>query len=273
MYRQQQQQPRTETRLQTPLQILPAMLHAVFIQTADVFNTPARQQPGAVMYTNAQVRASIPICNERFQYALDQLEMEILTAKAALRRDLTALRTAAQAREEARLAAERARLEEQRRREAEIAARKEAEERARREKERKEEEERKRRQEAEERERERARRAEEEALAAKRIAASQNAGTVALGGAAGYNPHYGQVDDDKEKENPAPLPPGSANASSPSPGGAAAAGATASGGSGGDSFHDFMASVAAGGYIDGGQPMHFMDDFLGEFGDSMFTGT
>ena len=51
-------------------------------------------------------------------------------AKAALRRDLTALRTAAQAREEARLAAERAKLEEQRKREAEIVARKEAEERA-----------------------------------------------------------------------------------------------------------------------------------------------
>ncbi|CAZ85323.1 unnamed protein product [Tuber melanosporum] len=235
------------------------MLHAVFFQTADVFNTPARQQPGAVMYTNAQVRTSIPICNERFQYALDQLEMEILTAKAALRRDLTALRTAAQAREEARLAAERARLEEQRKREAEIAARKEAEERARREKERKEEEERKRRKEAEERER--ARKAEEEEAAVKRAAAGQSAGTVVVGGGgAGYSPLFGG--DKDGKENPAPLPPGSNNAS-------ASAAATATGG---DSYDDFMASVAAGGYMDG-QPIQFMDDFLGEFGDSVFPGT
>ncbi|PWW79428.1 hypothetical protein C7212DRAFT_341713 [Tuber magnatum] len=88
-------------------------------------------------------------------------------------------------------------------------------------------------------------------------AAGQDVGTA--GGGAGYNPRYGG--DNKGKENPAPLPPGSGSASSAGAGG------------GGDSFDDFMASVAAGGYIDGGQPIQFMDDFLGEFSDSVFPGT
>ncbi|RPA98126.1 hypothetical protein L873DRAFT_1828654 [Choiromyces venosus 120613-1] len=267
------------------------MLHAVFIQTADVFNTPARQQPRAVIYTNAQVNTSIPSCNERFQYALDQLEMEILTAKAALRRDLTALRMAAQAREEARLAAERARLEEQRRREAEIAARKEAEERAKREKEQREEEERKRRQRQKEREEaeakeklmkkqqqeaeegERARKAAEAAKAAamaRKVIPGQIAGSVGGGAAAGYGFHY--ADDKKVKENPAPPAPGSSNPSASSAAGTAAP--TAPGG--GDSFDDLMASVPVGGDMGGGQPLQPFEesDLFGEFNDLfMFPGT
>lgn len=43
-----------------------------------MFNAPRRQQPRAVIYTNAQIRTSVSVCNERFQYALDLLEMDIV---------------------------------------------------------------------------------------------------------------------------------------------------------------------------------------------------
>ncbi|KAL7271443.1 hypothetical protein RUND412_005798 [Rhizina undulata] len=92
---------------QTPLQILPAMLHAVFCQTADAFNAPQRQQPRAVMYTNAQMRMSIPTCNARFQYALDLLEIDILSAKAVLHRDLAIIRKEAEAKHAERALQER----------------------------------------------------------------------------------------------------------------------------------------------------------------------
>jgi len=40
------------------------------------------------MYTNAQLNTSIPVLTDRFHYGLDFLELEILRAKAVLRRDL-----------------------------------------------------------------------------------------------------------------------------------------------------------------------------------------
>jgi hypothetical protein len=40
------------------------------------------------MYTNAQLNTSIPALTDRFHYGLDLLELEILRAKAVLRRDL-----------------------------------------------------------------------------------------------------------------------------------------------------------------------------------------
>jgi len=87
-----------------PLDVLPTMLHAVFIQTAHVFNDPRKHNPRAVVTTNAKIRVGIPIAIDRFQYALDCLEADILRAKSILRRDLEVLR---QRREEAQANAER----------------------------------------------------------------------------------------------------------------------------------------------------------------------
>jgi hypothetical protein len=53
-----------------------------------------------VLYTNAQLRASIPVLYDRFHYGLDLLEAEIINAKTTLRRDLEVLRQQRRVREE-----------------------------------------------------------------------------------------------------------------------------------------------------------------------------
>ncbi|EPS39194.1 hypothetical protein H072_7031 [Dactylellina haptotyla CBS 200.50] len=78
------------------LEKLPAMLHGVMIQCADVFKNPTKQHPRAILHTNAVMRATIPATVDRFQQALDMLEIEILKAKAVLNRDLTKFYTAAE---------------------------------------------------------------------------------------------------------------------------------------------------------------------------------
>ncbi|KAF3314816.1 hypothetical protein TWF173_004345 [Orbilia oligospora] len=90
------------------LEKLPAMLHGVDIKkgyTTDrqdiseqttVFKHPARSHPRAILHTNAQMKATIPATVDRFQQALDMLEIEILKAKAVLHRDLTKFYTAAE---------------------------------------------------------------------------------------------------------------------------------------------------------------------------------
>ncbi|KAF3209582.1 hypothetical protein TWF106_010936 [Orbilia oligospora] len=61
-----------------------------------VFKHPARSHPRAILHTNAQMKATIPATVDRFQQALDMLEIEILKAKAVLHRDLTKFYTAAE---------------------------------------------------------------------------------------------------------------------------------------------------------------------------------
>ncbi|KAF3903430.1 hypothetical protein ABW20_dc0101321 [Dactylellina cionopaga] len=73
------------------LEKLPAMLHGVVI-----FKNPTKQHPRAILHTNAVMRATIPATVDRFQQALDMLEIEILKAKAVLHRDLTKFYTAAE---------------------------------------------------------------------------------------------------------------------------------------------------------------------------------
>jgi hypothetical protein len=53
-----------------------------------------------VPYTNAQLRASLPVLHDRFHYGLDLLEAEIITAKTVLRRDLEALQQQRRVREQ-----------------------------------------------------------------------------------------------------------------------------------------------------------------------------
>ncbi|KAF8451855.1 hypothetical protein BGX38DRAFT_1269158 [Terfezia claveryi] len=79
------------------------LLHAVFIHTANIFNDLRKHNPRATANTNSLIRVNIPTSIDRFQYALDLLEAEILRAKATLRRDLEVLRQRA---EEAKVAAE-----------------------------------------------------------------------------------------------------------------------------------------------------------------------
>jgi pyruvate/2-oxoglutarate dehydrogenase complex dihydrolipoamide acyltransferase (E2) component len=95
------------------------------------------------MYTNAQLNASIPALHDRFHFGLDLLEMDIVRAKAALRRDLNRIQAQRRAQEEAE-AAERRKAEEAEE------ARKRAEEEAEARKKAAEEEERRRAEEEEE---------------------------------------------------------------------------------------------------------------------------
>lgn len=58
------------------------------LQIAEVFSNPARHDARAVPFTNAQLRAMIPTLEDNFHFQLDQLEAEILRAKAVLRQEL-----------------------------------------------------------------------------------------------------------------------------------------------------------------------------------------
>ncbi|KAI9841390.1 MAG: hypothetical protein M1837_000723 [Sclerophora amabilis] len=73
---------------QHPLDVLPAMVNGVLLQTAKVFRDPARRDPKNLGYTNTQMRSIIPGFQARFHSALDELEVEILRAKATIERDL-----------------------------------------------------------------------------------------------------------------------------------------------------------------------------------------
>ncbi|KAI5845523.1 hypothetical protein BZA05DRAFT_146640 [Tricharina praecox] len=80
---QQQQQ----SQFANILPIIPSMFHAVLCQTADVFNSPARHHGRSIIYTNAQLGTSVPALQDRFHYALDVLEADIMGAKMVIHRD------------------------------------------------------------------------------------------------------------------------------------------------------------------------------------------
>ncbi|KAF8425088.1 hypothetical protein EV426DRAFT_596305 [Tirmania nivea] len=88
--------PQPTTTGQKALDVLPTLLHTVFVQTANVFNDPRKLNPRAVVNTNAMIRVGIPVLIDRFQMALDCLEVDILRAKATFRRDLEVLRQRAE---------------------------------------------------------------------------------------------------------------------------------------------------------------------------------
>ncbi|KAI9801188.1 MAG: hypothetical protein M1825_003462 [Sarcosagium campestre] len=70
-----------------PLDVLPAMVNAVLVQTAKVFRDPSKHTKN-IVHTNTQIKEVIPAALDRYHSALDELEIEILRAKATLQRDL-----------------------------------------------------------------------------------------------------------------------------------------------------------------------------------------
>lgn len=59
------------------------MFHAVLCQTADVFNSPSQHHPRASLFTNSQLKTSIPVHRDRFLHSLDILETDLIRAKTA----------------------------------------------------------------------------------------------------------------------------------------------------------------------------------------------
>ncbi|KAI5811118.1 hypothetical protein DFH27DRAFT_9545 [Peziza echinospora] len=88
----------------TPLDVLPSMLHAVFLHTANVFMDPRKHNPRSAANNHLHMR--IPAAIDRYQYALDCLEVELLRAKSVFRRELEILREREEE-EQAKVKAER----------------------------------------------------------------------------------------------------------------------------------------------------------------------
>ncbi|KAI9758724.1 MAG: hypothetical protein M4579_002899 [Chaenotheca gracillima] len=94
---------------QHPLDVPPAMVNGVLFQTAKVFRDSLKQGPSTVSYNNNQMKSIISGLQVRMHSALDELEVEILRAKATIERDLTEARDQRTEREKA-AAAEKRRL-------------------------------------------------------------------------------------------------------------------------------------------------------------------
>ncbi|KAI9810281.1 MAG: hypothetical protein M1827_006331 [Pycnora praestabilis] len=92
-----------------PLEVLPAMVNLVLLQTAKVFRDPAKHSSKNIIHTNAQMKTVVPGAVDRFHAALDEIEVEILRAKATMERDLALVR-ARRAEREREAAAERSRI-------------------------------------------------------------------------------------------------------------------------------------------------------------------
>ncbi|KAI9795711.1 MAG: hypothetical protein M1833_006880 [Piccolia ochrophora] len=71
-----------------PVDVLLPML----VQTAKVFRDPSKHNSKNLVHTNAQMKQVVPVAMDRFHSSLDELEVEILRAKATLLRDLAASR-------------------------------------------------------------------------------------------------------------------------------------------------------------------------------------
>ncbi|SLM39249.1 hypothetical protein LPUS_09758 [Lasallia pustulata] len=75
-----------------PLDVLPDMVNLVLIQTGEVFRSRSLHDPNALGNTREMLKKIIPKANERFHEALDEIELEILQAKAIMERDLATIR-------------------------------------------------------------------------------------------------------------------------------------------------------------------------------------
>ncbi|KAI9740197.1 MAG: hypothetical protein M1834_004775 [Cirrosporium novae-zelandiae] len=90
-----------------PLDILPAMLNDMLIQTGKLFRDPSLHSSKTPV--NGQVQRAMEHTNDRYHEALDTLELEITRAKAIMERDLKAI-LSRRSREEQEFAAEKARI-------------------------------------------------------------------------------------------------------------------------------------------------------------------
>ncbi|KAF2838357.1 hypothetical protein M501DRAFT_1005234 [Patellaria atrata CBS 101060] len=97
-------QAQAQTQTQTPLHHidhLQAMLNAVFIETGRLFADPSKLTPHAIELTAAKLHKTFPAMAARFHDHLDELEQEVVRAKAVIRRDLAVLQADRLAREQA----------------------------------------------------------------------------------------------------------------------------------------------------------------------------
>ncbi|KAI9716246.1 MAG: hypothetical protein M1812_005471 [Candelaria pacifica] len=92
-----------------PLETLSAMVNLILVQTGKIFKDPTKCNSKNLVHTNAQMKQVIPSALNRFHEALDDIEIEILIAKATMERDLAAVRAKRVAREQ-EAAAERRRI-------------------------------------------------------------------------------------------------------------------------------------------------------------------
>ncbi|KAK4690521.1 hypothetical protein P7C71_g6290, partial [Lecanoromycetidae sp. Uapishka_2] len=77
---------------QHPMEILPAMLNLVLLQTSKILREPECHNMRHTGPPKRRITEIVTTANQRFHDALDEVEIEILQAKAVMERDLRAIR-------------------------------------------------------------------------------------------------------------------------------------------------------------------------------------
>ncbi|KAL2048352.1 hypothetical protein N7G274_000263 [Stereocaulon virgatum] len=77
---------------QHPMEVLPAMLNLVLLQTSNILLDPESRNLKQAGLTGRKITGIVTSANQRFHHALDEIEIEILHAKAIMERDLRLIR-------------------------------------------------------------------------------------------------------------------------------------------------------------------------------------
>jgi len=85
--------PASRQKPQYPLDTLQSMINAVLLEIGKALRSANRKGVKIIGYDNERLQAFIPSAVEKFHLALDELESDIVRAKAVLARDLRDLRT------------------------------------------------------------------------------------------------------------------------------------------------------------------------------------
>ncbi|MCJ1426160.1 hypothetical protein MMC29_004062 [Sticta canariensis] len=86
---------------ENPLAVLPAMLGLVLVRTGKFFQNASSHDPKHLVYTKESITQVVTAANRRFHEALDEVEIEIIRAKAVMERDLALIRSKRAERERA----------------------------------------------------------------------------------------------------------------------------------------------------------------------------
>ncbi|KAK0507979.1 hypothetical protein JMJ35_009868 [Cladonia borealis] len=87
---------------QHPLEVLPAMLNLVLLETSKILRDPNCHNLRQAGFTRGRITKMVDSANQRFHEALDEIEVEILQAKAVMERDLRNIRKKRAERDRAR---------------------------------------------------------------------------------------------------------------------------------------------------------------------------
>ncbi|KAI9743849.1 MAG: hypothetical protein M1818_002583 [Claussenomyces sp. TS43310] len=85
-------QPSRSKQQQQPLDVLQSMINGVLIETGKALRSANKKGYETIGHTNIRLQAFIPSAIDNFHMALDELEYDIVRAKAALTRDLRQLK-------------------------------------------------------------------------------------------------------------------------------------------------------------------------------------